>query len=146
MQSLYPLCLGTIIQGLVWVMTDLLWWTVFYTRSCLQMQTYYLSHMICCHAIIAAQFCSLVVLADCSEWRETIQKLSERMHSQEHTLQHPGHLCVFYCRGGGELGRRWYYHGQGREKHNTFKVCNDICILCTCMFFFFSSKELHTWL
>ena len=28
----------------------------------------------------------------------------------------------FYCRGGGELGRKWYHAGQGQNKQKTFEV------------------------
>ena len=32
---------------------------------------------------------------------------------------------LVYChiRGGGELGRKWYYDGMGENKSNGFKVC-----------------------
>ena len=34
-----------------------------------------------------------------------------------------GWVLVFcHVRGGGELGRKWYYDGIGERKHNSFKV------------------------
>jgi protease II len=32
---------------------------------------------------------------------------------------------LVYChiRGGGELGRKWYYDGMGENKHKGFMVC-----------------------
>ena len=32
---------------------------------------------------------------------------------------------LVYChiRGGGELGRKWYYDGMGENKHKSFMVC-----------------------